>query len=101
MADDEKYKIPLFDGTNYSNWKFRMQVLLEEHDLIDFVNKPLDVLIRDLPAEIADAQAIILRKKNRKCKSLIIQRIADSHLGYVKKKATAFEMWQLPLSGSF
>ncbi|KYN30129.1 Copia protein [Trachymyrmex cornetzi] len=94
MADDEKYKIPLFDGTNYSNWKFRMQALLEEHDLIDFVNKPLDMLIGDLPAETADAHAITLRKKDRKCKSSIIQRIADSHLEYVKEKATAFEMWQ-------
>jgi len=59
MTDDEKYKIPLFDGMNYSNWKFRMQVLLEEHDLIYFVNKLLDTLTRDLPAKTADVQAFI------------------------------------------
>jgi len=100
MTDDEKYKIPLFDETNYSNWKFRMQVLLEEHDLIDCVNKPLDMLMEDLSAETADTQAITLRKRDRRCKSSIIQRIADSHLEYVKEKATAFEMWQV-LSESF
>ena len=49
MADNEKYKVPLFDGTNYSNWKFRMQVLLEEHDLFGFVEKSLDTLISELP----------------------------------------------------
>jgi len=100
MTDDEKYKIPLFDGTNYSNWKFRMQVLLEEHDLIDLINKPLDILTGDLPAETAETQAITLQKKDRRCKSFITQRIADSHLEYVKEKATAFEMWQA-LSESF
>jgi len=77
MADDEKHKIPLFDGTNYSNWKFRMQILLEEHGLIDFVNKLLDMLIGDLSAETT-AQAIMLRKNDRRCKSFLIQRIADS-----------------------
>jgi len=95
MADDEKYKIPLFDGTNYSNWKFRMQVLLEEHDLIDFINKPLDILTGDLSAETAETQAITLQKKDRKCKSFITQRIADSHLKYVKEKATAFRYGKL------
>ncbi|KYN02144.1 Copia protein [Cyphomyrmex costatus] len=98
--DDEKYKIPLFDGTNYSNWKFRMQVLLEKHDLIDYINTPLDVFVRALPAGSADPQAIVMRKKVRKCKSFIIQRIADSHLKYVKEKVTAYEMWQA-LSESF
>jgi len=93
MADDEKYKISLFDGTNYSNWKFRMQVLLEEHDLIDFINKSLDIHTGDLPAETA--QAITLQKKDRRCKSFITQRIADSHLKYVKEKATAFRCGKL------
>lgn len=87
MADmDEKYKVPLFDGTNYSNWKFRMQVLLEEHDLIDLVDRSLETLIATLPVATADVQIIALRKNDRKCKSLITQRIADSHLEYVKEK---------------
>jgi len=77
-----------------------MQVLLEEHDLIDCVNKPFDMLMEDLPAETANAQAITLRKRDRRCKSFIIQRIADSHLEYVKEKATVFEIWQV-LSESF
>jgi len=77
-----------------------MQVLLEEHDLTDFINKSLDTLTGDLPAETAETQTITLQKKDRRCKSLITQRIADSHLEYVKEKATAFEMWRA-LSESF
>lgn len=101
MADmDEKYKVPLFDGTNYSNWKFRMQVLLEEHDLIDLVDRSLETLIATLPVATADVQIIALRKNDRKCKSLITQRITDSRLEYVKEKTTAHEMWQA-LSTSF
>ena len=49
MADDEKYKVPLFDGSNYSNWKFCMQILLEEHDLFDLVGTELNTLIAELP----------------------------------------------------
>lgn len=100
MADDEKYKVPLFDGSNYSNWKFRMQILLEEHNLFNLVGKELDTLIAELPAETVTAQTPVLRKNDKKCKSLITQRISDSHLEYVKKKDTAYDMWKA-LSDSF
>lgn len=99
--DDEKYKVSLFNGTNYSNWKFRMQVLLEEH-LIDHINNTLDntTLITALPAATANTQLAVLRKNDRKYKSLITQCITDNHLEYVKEKETAFEMWKA-LSESF
>lgn len=38
-AEQEKYKIPLFDGSNYENWKFRMECLLDEKDLLGLVNE--------------------------------------------------------------
>lgn len=100
MADDEKYKVPLFDGSNYSNWKFRMQILLEEHDFYNLVCEELDTLIAGLPTASVDAQTSTLRKNDKKCKSLITQRISDSHLEYVKEKDTAYEMWKA-LSDSF
>lgn len=34
------------------------------------------------------------KKRDQKCKSQIIQRIADSHLEYAKDKATAYAIWQ-------
>jgi len=37
--EEDKYKVPLFNGKNFSNWKFRMEVLLEERELLDFVTE--------------------------------------------------------------
>jgi len=33
MTEEDKHQVPLFDGSNYNNWKFRMKMLLEEIDL--------------------------------------------------------------------
>jgi len=30
VNETEKYRISLFDGTNFDNWKFRMETLLRE-----------------------------------------------------------------------
>ena len=98
-ADEEKFKIPLFDGTTFSNWKFRIETLLKEHDLLDVVRrKYMKIVIvnaEDDAETRAEKERILenLRKKDRKCKSLIIQRVLDSHLEYVKDKETAYEIW--------
>ena len=98
-ADEEKFKIPLFDGTTFSNWKFRIETLLKEHDLLDVVRrKYMKIVIvnaEDDAKTRAEKERILenLRKKDRKCKSLIIQRVLDSHLEYVKDKETAYEIW--------
>lgn len=34
-GEDKEYKIPLFDGANYDNWKFSTQTLLDEMSLLD------------------------------------------------------------------
>lgn len=77
--EEDKYKVPLFNGKNFSNWKFRMEILLEEQELLDFVTEE--------PTTYKD------KKRQLKCKSLIIQRISDSHLEYVKDKKSAKEIW--------
>lgn len=100
MADDEKYKVPLFDGSNYSNWKFRTQILLEEHDFFDLVCNELNTIIAELPPGTAPVQAPLLRKNDKKCKSLITQRISDGQLEYVKEKDTVYDMWKA-LSDNF
>jgi hypothetical protein len=38
---------------------------------------------------------VTIRKYDKKCKNLIVQRIADSHLECVKEKATANEVWEV------
>jgi len=95
MTEEDKHRVPLFDGSNYNNWKFRMEVLLEEIGLKAHVDsRVLDDEIRQGETTEAYEQRMAnLKKKDTKCKSQIIQRIADSHLEYAKDKSTAFEIW--------
>jgi hypothetical protein len=97
MADD-KNKVPLFDGSNFSNWKFRMETLLDELDLLDILETPMNASVEAVDASDITAQDKVkkkeqLKKRDKKCKSQIVQRVADSHLEYVKDKETAFEIW--------
>lgn len=101
MADVEKYKIPLFDGTNFGNWKFRMETLLNELDLLEFIRRPyysgLEPFEGDTAAESTRKEKKIneLEKRDRKCRSQIIQRVADSHLEYVKDCDSAHAIWSV------
>jgi len=74
-----EFKVPLFNGKNFSNWKFQMEILLKEQELLNFITEQ--------PTTEKD------KKRQLKCKSLIIQRIDDSHLEYVKNKKSAKEIW--------
>lgn len=101
MAEDgEKYRVPLFDGTNFNNWKFRIETLLTELDLITYIEKSYKEMVEILDEDTAqqrnvkEATLAEHKKKDRKCRSQIIQRIADSHLEYAKDQETAFDIWQ-------
>lgn len=91
MADVENNHIANFDGTNFSNWKFRIETRLEELDLLTFVNTHLSDLYTD---EMTADEQEKLRKKDSRCKSQIIQRIADSHLEYAKDGVRTLELTQ-------
>lgn len=78
----------LFDGTNFANWSFRMKMHLEELGLLP--------CIQQLPEEVAEYQVLAgdsaeikrekekalddRRKKDVRCKSVLIRNIADSQL---------------------
>jgi hypothetical protein len=57
MAEDneERFKVPLFDGNNYENWKFRMECFLDEKDLLTLV---ISEPIYEEPAERENAQQL-------------------------------------------
>jgi len=82
----------LFDGTNFDNWKFRMETLLEEFDLLEYVKNAYTSMVTISETDSAEVrtekegQLKQHKKSDRKCKS---QRIADSHLEYVKDEETA------------
>ena len=100
-GQSERYHLALFDGSNFNAWKFRMQVLLEEHDLLECVEVEIDDVdeLKELASDSADVKAEKMKlreqrkKKNRKCKSLIISRIHDSQLEYVQEKKSPKEVW--------
>lgn len=106
--DKDKYKAAIFDGTNFSNWKFRLEVVLEEHELLEFLENSVEDIV-ELRADNADTAAEAEEKKKkrdaelkkeRKCKSMIIKRIDDNHLEYVKDKKTPKDIWT-SLIGTF
>lgn len=95
----DKYHIPLFNGNNFDNWKFRLTILMEDKDCAECLNglpEVYKVLETDSNTGKASKEKKIadFQKKDRKCKSIITQFLSDSHLEYVKDKYTAQEMWE-------
>jgi len=86
----EKYRVPLFDGTNFNNWKFRMETLLEELDLLSFVEASYVDRVVFEEGDTAEertrkeAELAALKIKDRKCKSQLIQRIANWNMQKTK-----------------
>lgn len=99
--ESEVVRVPLFDGSNFASWKFRIQVVLEEHELLECIqNEMADVEELQVKQEDTDAVrqakeklAEKRRKKDRRCKSVLISRIHDSMLEYVQDKVTPRAIW--------
>lgn len=102
--EDEKNEIKkqiIFNGKDFNNWKFRMEVLLREHDVEKFVEKSLEEFEEIAITHLDDADSRArkkkleeeMRRKERKCFSLIVQRIGNDYLEYVKDKATPKAAW--------
>lgn len=99
--ESEVVRVPLFDGSNFATWKFRIQVVLEEHELLECIqNEIAEVEELQVKQEDTDAtrqakekQVEKRRKKERRCKSVLISRIHDSMLEYVQDKATPRAIW--------
>lgn len=99
--EGEIARVPQFDGSNYPSWKFRMQVVLEEHELAECIQAELEevdeyvVKQEDTNAvkEVKERAAEKRRKKDRRCKSLLISRIHDSQLEYIQDKPTPRAIW--------
>lgn len=99
--ESDLVRIPMFDGTNFPSWKFRMLTVLEEHDLKECVEQEVEelvtLLIKDEDSEAVQKQkkheVEKRKKKDRRCKSLIVSRISDSQLEYVQDQPTPKAMW--------
>lgn len=84
----KKAGIVQFAGDGFDTWKFRVETQLSAHGV-------RDVLEADAPAETAtEAVKKTFKEKDEKAKALLVAFIADSHLEYVRDKATAKAMWK-------
>lgn len=77
-----------------------METLLDEEELLDLVKYSLETIFTLIDnnevlssAAQKEREKQSYQKKDKKCKSSIIKRIADSHLEYVKDAKTSFQMW--------
>lgn len=101
VAEMGEEKLWLFDGTNFGNWKFRIEVLMEDKNLLDCLENAIEdeEYAEDLPEDTAAVRAEKKKKldermaRDRKCKNLLIHRIAEDQLDYVKDKRTAKDAW--------
>lgn len=72
-----KRNIKPFDGEKYSIWKFRIRALLSEMNVLKVIES--DPIIRDSSWD----------KSNRIAKSIIVEYLSDSYLGFANEDSTA------------
>ena len=78
-----KRNIKPFDGEKYSVWKFRMRSLLNELDVIKVIDE-------EVPERMTD-ECI---KAEKLAKSVIVEYLSDSFLGFEKTDNTAKQVLQ-------
>lgn len=74
-----------FDGNGFSNWKFRIELCLEQ-------NGVLEMLSKDLPSDTVALETF--KKNDIKARCIITQCLADNVLETVKSKKTAKEIME-------
>lgn len=98
---DDKTKIIAFDGKGFHNWKFRMETVLDMHDLLDCLQREV-MDIAELQVGDSDTAAVSAEKQKKtterkvqekKCKSLIVQAISDNQLELIKDCQTPKQIW--------
>ena len=101
--DEDKFRVALFDGTNFSDWKYRVRCQLAELDLLAHITTPLKDLLEphiekdhDTPAQkrVKEERCNSIKRDNFKCINTIVARIQNRLLEAVKEKETAHEMWK-------
>lgn len=90
MSEKENtFKIPLFNGTGFGNWRFRIEGVLDEKGLLKFIEKDFAEILATGKDEDAKEK---LKKSERQCRNIIIQTVHDDQLENIKDKKTAKEM---------
>jgi hypothetical protein len=76
------------DGaSNFRSWKSRLQVTLEEYDLLDVVTKTI-------PDTATDVEKKIIKQEYVKARKLIIYLVRDHLLPHISNLKTAYDMYK-------
>lgn len=97
MTEEDKYKIPLFDSTNYHAWKFGMECYVGWSWPSTSNWKEVKTWrgYRGTTKEDAIMKRIVQKtKEDKACKRKIVSKVADIHLEYLQGQSTAFDMWE-------
>uniref|UniRef100_A0A1Y1JXR9 DUF4219 domain-containing protein n=1 Tax=Photinus pyralis TaxID=7054 RepID=A0A1Y1JXR9_PHOPY len=94
MADEEKFVFRQFDGREFSNWYFRLQVALEDKGIEKWLETDAAKAVTEPDIRENNVEIAKIIKEDRACRLQITRRVADSHLEYLKERKTAFAMIQ-------
>lgn len=90
--ENQQNGIPLFDGTNYNNWSFRLETLLDERNLLQYIEQSLVEIVAALPTGATEADKKKCEENEKKCKTIIVRTIHDCQLETIKGKKSVKEM---------
>ena len=95
MDTSASTRINKFDGTNFHNWKFKMQMVLEERDLWEVASG--EVKMEHCTSTLDQAT---FKRKSRKALAVICLAMEDSQLPLVRSAVGAHDAWSR-LEGHF
>ena len=74
-------------STNYIAWKDRMEVVLDDNGLKEFIDT-------DIPKPTDATQADAWQKKITKCRRILLEGMKDHIVSSLHGKATPYLMWK-------
>ncbi|KAJ8890788.1 hypothetical protein PR048_010297 [Dryococelus australis] len=83
-----QHNFPQLSASNFSNWKFRLECLLDERQCKDI----MEVKVTEKCKGVSPQYNKELLVKDARARSIIVQCITDQHIEYVKDAKSAFEM---------
>ncbi len=87
--DGTSVRIAPLDGTNYDNWKFRIEMLLTARKLFGYASGEIQ-----LSAEADDAQKAAFKEKDNETRAIISIHVSDNQLVHVRNCKSASEAWE-------
>ena len=76
-------------SSNYVAWKYRMEVVLDDNGLLEFVEKEIPKPTSN-DADVVEAW----RKKQAKCRRILLEGVKDHIVSSLHGKASPYLMWK-------